>query len=102
MTPQEEQKRAREILADNLRLAWKALAANKDFQFVLRHDLVPAFALAAFSSEDGYNPHAAAQRDGQRKVLVHIDRKMRDAIKAEAEDESPRQETITVKPAVGS
>lgn len=95
MTP-EEQKIEREKREDKIKAAWKALATNKDFTTAFELDLHPRFSRPCFLEEDNFNPHAAAKRDGQRSVLVHIGRRLATAQNLDA-DESPKATEATIQ-----
>lgn len=93
----EEQEAIRKDREAKVRSTWEALAMNPDFKLVFEHDLQVHFPFfsPSFQSGDGFNPHAAAQRDGQKAVIGHIHRRI---LKAEStleqdEDTPPKPTT---------
>lgn len=76
MTPEEKMLQV-EAQRQKIAEAWSRLAENADFTLVYERDLQLKFGLLnkSFRSEDGFNPHAAAQRDGQKDVLLYIHRR---------------------------
>lgn len=89
-----EQQQAAEALREKERIiteaSWRKLAKNPDFQRVFYHDLQKQFPVFAcsFIASDGYNPRAAALREGSRQLVGYIHSKI---IEANNPDEDPQE-----------
>ena len=93
MSP-EEQQQQREAQRKKIAEAWMRLSQNDDFLLIYEQDLQRHFGLfkSSFSSEDGFNPHAAAQKDGQKQVLLYIHRRrLGGQAMLDADDETPAE-----------
>lgn len=97
MSP-EEAKAERERQERAILASWRFLATNKEFQIVFERDLQPMFRMfgASFLSEDGFNPHAAAKRDGNKEVLNYIAKRLGWAKASMDDDASPPPPQSTV------
>lgn len=72
MTQQEQEEQRKNKLA-RVNDAWTELSKSKAFQTVMEAaQLHFGMFSPAFIATDNYNPHAAAQRDGQKTVLAYF------------------------------
>lgn len=80
---------ARRLEEAKIESAWQSLAANKDFQFILDHDLQRKFSFlgSVFRQDDGYNSTGAAVRDGQRSVVSYLLKRVKRTNDADDGDE---------------
>lgn len=73
MTAAEEIAAKRKDSLAKLNAAWADLALNPAFNTVLvQAQQHFGMFLPSFREKDGFNPHAAAQRDGQKDVLAYF------------------------------
>ena len=93
MTPAEEIEAKRKDRAARLNDAWAELSTSDAFRFVME-DAQIHFGMfkESFMLSDGFNPHAAAQRDGQKSVLAHFARRIARGV-ALTEDEAVSKPT---------
>jgi hypothetical protein len=93
MTPAEEIEARRKDRVARLNDAWADLAASPSFRLVME-DAQIHFGMfkESFLPTDGFNPHAAAQRDGQKSVLAHFARRIARGV-ALTEDEAVSKPT---------
>lgn len=92
---QEAIEKEREQQAAITKEAWRRMLVDMHFQTVLL-DLQRRFPpfLAAFRADDGFNPHAAAMREGNREVLTYIMSKLNPAIYDDQQPEKPTQAIV--------
>lgn len=88
MTPAEEQDAKRKDRAAKVAAAWSELSMSSAFDTVfkdaqLRHGMFQD----SFQEKDGFNPHAAAKRDGIKHILNDFARRLARGL-AFTEDES--------------
>lgn len=94
MTPAEEIEAKRKDRAARLNAAWAELSMSPAFKTVME-DAQIHFGMfkESFLPTDNYNPHAAAQRDGQKSVLAHFARRLARGVALTEDEESSEKPT---------
>lgn len=94
MTPAEEIEAKRKDRAAKLNAAWAELSASQAFNLVLTA-AQQHFGMfrPVFQAADNFNPHAAAQRDGQKDVLAYFLRRQARGAELLEDEESPDKPT---------
>jgi len=88
MSPEEKQKQREADATERkrrLKHAWQKMAASPEFQLIFEKDIQIEFNpfSPSFLASEGFNPHAAACRDGHRQVIAHIHKQILKANKSD-------------------